>query len=236
MKISKSEKNRLKKKSGMRSKIILSLIAMVSAVAVIAVGAYASLETFSVGIKNEMSINVQNVNGVLLASRSGGVLAETNANGEIVYSSSSSTAAPTITDLVLYDYARGGETEDKDQFVSTKVNLSKDYSSIVYLFEYTQNADATSATNIYFDSSATTSLSGKSYADSLSVSYLYYYGSAEPTDWSAAGKVLKQGYIQVSSSEPHIFIRLELKLDTTSKSVDIGDFKWSFSLTLTPVV
>ena len=211
-----------------KTKLVATIVSMVSAVCLFAVGVMASLTNFQVGISNQLNLNFCAAEGTLYATRIGDVAGTDRTTSKVLSEST------TATDwLKVYNGTTEGiqadaltSIQEKVDFISNdaikeKVNAGTTSIAITYYFYYTLPTDAV-ANNI--------TLTAPASADSnLAISYLYVKGTGATLPDFTSGTVLTNGEtVQVAGGE-HLFIKAEAKVDL-SKSVKKANADWSFIL------
>ena len=218
-------KKQAKRQIGLKNKVLFTILSLVSVVAILSVGVYASVNSFAVNLDNSITVEVRNVSGVLWAQRTGGVLAEFDENGKTKKATSASAEAPFFED-VLYDINDGGvKAENINELQSTKVNLSREHNSITYVFRYTAYSGTV---KIKVQPVAT----GKD-ADKLNINQKFCYAKSMP-NWEAQGYTFNNSHeLKVSSGAQNtIFIYVNLSIDTENASYSISDLDFEMNISV----
>lgn len=227
------KKNNENKRST-RTKLVATIISMVSALSLLAVGVVASLTEFTVTIQNQLNLKFETIEGNLYATRLGNVADSTRATSKVL------STSQTATDwLLVYDgtTTEGVQTDaltsiqEKVDFVSdadikTLVRGGANKAAITYYYYYTLPTGKPAST-ITLEALAPTSL-----VDGVTVTYAYVKASsATLPDFAGATALATGDTIQVAAGE-NVFIKAELSVSLT-KSVDISNLDWKYNLNFT---
>ncbi len=210
-----------------KTKLIATIISMVCALSLIAVGVMASLTNFQVVIANQLNLEFNAVEGQLFATRVGDVAGTDRTTSKVLSESTNATSW-----LNVYNGASGvnqtnlDSIQEKINFVSNDkikeiVNGGRTYVAITYYFYYVlpENAVANSVT-----------LTAPAVTDqNVVVSYSYTKASnATLPTFDSVTSLTDGGSVTVNGGE-HLFIKAEAKVDL-SKSVKIETVDWKFTL------
>ena len=222
-----------------KTKLVATIISVVSAVALLAVGVFATLTNFSVTVKNQLSIQFDAVDGVAYATRVGDVcLADNRTDAPNAVVSESTTA----TDWTkIYDVKNGGEIADAISSIAAPVNYvsnsaienyaknSKSSISITYYFYYELDTTKNSSTNINLEVVSPALVNTPS---ALKITYAYMYATSAslPTDWSTATALTDGDNILVNATNSKVFVKADATLNISS-SVTVSSLNWTFNLT-----
>ena len=218
-------KKQAKHQLGLKNKFLYTLLSLVSVLAILSVGVYASVNSFAVNLDNQITVELRNVSGVLIAKRTGGVLAEFDESGNTKKSSVSSTPAPNY-EAVLFDIDAGGAiAENIDEFQSTKVNLSREYNSITYLFKYIAHSGTV-------DIDVVPTVVGGD-ADKVDITQKFCYAYSLP-NWDVQGYTFNPSQsLRVSArSQDTIFIYVNVSIDPDHASFSIEDLDFSLDISI----
>lgn len=222
----------------LRVRLMVTVISLLSCIAVMSVGVYAASRTFSAQISNKVNVDIAQVDGELYARRFGNVIygTESKKDGEDA----------TIDYIKLYDHINGENAANKEE-IQKQVNFntstasinSEEFIEINYVFKFV--IDAGTPYNVKLtltDSSSTPNAKAK---DNVFLTYKYIFSQDEPEDWSVAGDTLTSGTGVVATSSDvakHcIYILAQLKVSTIEKySLGVTEeYIWAFNLSLQPV-
>ena len=233
-KVSGSSKKRLVKNSKVRlaairdhrKKLLITLMSVMATVCFLAVGVLASARSFSIEVANVLDIALENVEGTLLANRTGGVVYNADLNEDPV-------VATDISDSVIYQ-TETGVNSDNLSVIQQQVNVNKDNNYITYVFEFTRDENAVLDTYIYLVDSTDLALENNS---KVTISYKYdQFSSRTATEGSYANTIIpydtsaETGTILcVNSSMQKLFIEAKLELDV-SDDVKIDEVYWRFEV------
>ncbi len=222
-----------------KTKLVATIISVVSAVALLAVGVFATLTNFSVTVKNQLSIQFDAVDGVAYATRVGDVcLADNRTDAPNAVVSESTTA----TDWTkIYDVKNGGEIADAISSIAAPVNYvsnsaienyaknSKSSISITYYFYYELDTTKNSSTNINLEV-VSPALADTPSALKITYAYMYATSASLPTDWSTATALTDGDNILVNATNSKVFVKADATLNISS-SVTVSSLNWTFNLT-----
>ena len=212
-----------------KTKLIATIISMVCALSLLAVGVMASLTNFQVAIGNQLDLEFSAVEGTLYATRVGDVAGTDRTTSKVLSEST------TATDwLKVYDgtTTEGVQTDalnsiqEKVNFISNDkikeiINGGRTYVAITYYFYYVLPENAVS-NSITLTAPAVTD-------KNVVVTYSYTKASsaALPT-FDSVTSLTDGGSVTVNGGES-VFIKAEAKVDL-SKSVKIEAVDWNFIL------
>ena len=237
--ISSSAKKKIGVGMALKSKLILTIVALASAGAMIAVGVMSTLSSFAVSITQSVDLDFSRMtNATMWAYRTGGVY------GAVTEGYNYTTGENAVDfEKQIYSPTLGLIEENKTELEDEKVNLSQDRSSIIYRFHYALGSDATEDTKVDF--SELTKVAGQKIASAsnlgkydgiLKLTYRYSFGETEPTDWQNASALTDGTTLYVKGDESvynHLWLYASLSLTDKAISktgISITDFFWSFKL------
>ena len=212
-----------------KTKLIATIISMVCALSLIAVGVMASLTNFQVEIANQLNLKFDAVGGTLYATRVGDVAGTDRTTSKVLSESTTATDWLKVYDGTTTEGVQNDaltSIQEKVDFVSNDkikeiVNGGRTYVAITYYFYYVlpENAVANSIT-----------LTAPAVADTnVAVTYSYVKATSSTLPDFTSGTALTNGEtVQVAGGE-HLFIKAEARVDLT-KSVKIENADWSFTL------
>lgn len=220
-----------------KSKLVATIISVVSAMALIAVGVLASISQFKVEIGNQLSLQFDAVQGALYATRVGDVADTSRAESRVLSTSDMGTNW-----LLIYDpLDQDGDGKNIDQtnldIIQEKVDFVSDdqiaqkvkdgatSAKITYYFYYTLEDGAVASTSILLRTS--TSLTP---TEGVNISYAYKkVDSAALPDFTAGANRMINGDILCVLEGERVFIKAELVVDLT-RGIDFSALDWSFIL------
>ena len=210
-----------------KTKLIATIISMVCALSLIAVGVMASLTNFQVVIANQLNLEFNAVEGQLFATRVGDVAGTDRTTSKVLSESTNATSW-----LNVYNGASGvnqtnlDSIQEKINFVSNDkikdiVNGGRTYVAVTYYFYYVLPENSTS-NNV--------TLTAPAVADEniiVSYSYTKSTGSTLPS-FDSATSLTDGGSVTVEGGEG-VFIKAEARVNLT-QSVNIDSADWKFTL------
>ena len=212
-----------------KTKLIATIISMVCALSLIAVGVMASLTNFQVAIANQLNLKFDAVGGTLYATRVGDVAGTDRTTSKVLSESTTATDWLKVYDGTTTEGVQNAaltSIQEKVDFVSNDkikeiVNGGRTYVVITYYFYYTLPTDAV-ANSITLTAPAVANTN-------VAVTYSYVKGTGATLPDFTSGTALTNGEtVQVAGGE-HLFIKAEAKVNLT-KSVKIENADWSFTL------
>ena len=219
----------MKKKNTTKTKLVATIVSMVSALALIAVGVMASLTNFQVAIANQLNLKFDAVEGTLYATRVGDVAGTDRTTSKVLSESTTATDWLKVYDGTTTEGVQNDaltSIQEKVDFVSNdkikeKVNAGSTSIAITYYFYYTLPTDAV-ANNI--------TLTAPAVADSnVAITYAYVKTASTALPTFTAATAIADGVAVTVSGGEHLFIKAEARVDL-SKSVKIENADWSFAL------
>jgi len=185
---------------------MITLISILSCIAIMAVGVYAATSNFSISITNQVSIEFTHVDGELYGKRYGDVIYGEESMGDEGFSNVGTTfdeMDATLDDFILlygnitnvgYTEHAGNMTEIKKPvnfYLSAKDpdDNIKNSLTIHYVFKFVFNPESPSNVKITLSNNST-ELNDKR-ASNVSMSYKYCFSETEPTDWFAESTSIK---------------------------------------------
>ncbi len=212
-----------------KTKLVATIISMVCALSLIAVGVMASLTNFQVAIANQLNLKFDAVEGTLYATRVGDVAGTDRTTSKVLSESTTATDWLKVYDGTTTEGVQNDaltSIQEKVDFISNdaikaKVNAGTTSIAITYYFYYTLPADAVSNDVV---------LTAPAVADTnVAVTYSYVKATSSTLPDFTSGTALTNGEtVQVAGGE-HLFIKAEARVDLT-KSVKIENADWSFTL------
>ena len=217
------------KRNTAKTKLIATIISIVSALCLLAVGVFATLTNFQVAIANQLNLKFDAVEGTLYATRVGDVAGTDRTTSKVLSESSTATDWLKVYDGTTTEGVQSDaltSIQEKVDFISNdkikeKVNAGSTSIAITYYFYYTLPENAV-ANNVV--------LTAPAVSDSnvvVSYSYIKATSSAMPAFTDAT--TITDGAVVTVSGGEHLFIKAEAKVDL-SKSVKIENADWSFTL------
>ncbi len=210
-----------------KTKLIATIISMVCALSLIAVGVMASLTNFQVVIANQLNLEFNAVEGQLFATRVGDVAGTDRTTSKVLSESTNATSW-----LNVYNGASGvnqtnlDSIQEKINFVSNDkikeiVNGGRTYVAITYYFYYVLPEGSTS-NNV--------TLTAPAVADeNIIVSYSYTKSTVSTLpSFDSATSLTDGGSVTVDGGEG-VFIKAEARVNLT-QSVNIDSADWKFTL------
>ncbi len=211
------------------TKLVTTIVSMVSALCLLAVGVFATLTNFQVAIANQLNLKFDAVEGTLYATRVGDVAGTDRTTSKVLSEST------TATDwLKVYDgtTTKGVQNDaltsiqEKVDFISNDkikeiVNGGRTYVAITYYFYYVLPEGSTS-NNVTLTAPAVTDKNVV-----VSYSYTKATNATLPT-FDSVTSLTDGGSVTVNGGE-HLFIKAEAKVDL-SKSVKIETVDWNYTL------
>lgn len=184
-------------------KLVVTIVSIVCAICVMALGIYAVLLSFEDGVTNTAKLTMVQVDGTLYCSRYGA--GRSDYRNELFYDKENGVYQQTV-DKVL---------EDTDF-----ANYS---STIEYVFYFERDQISESDTWINLEN---VSISDPTY---LSATYKYAYSETEP-DWESASPIT--GTIIASREHPYVWVRacLSVKEYLAEETAVIHNVVWNFEL------
>ena len=217
------------KRNTAKTKLIATIISIVSALCLLAVGVFATLTNFQVAIANQLSLKFDAVEGTLYATRLGDVAGTDRTTSKVLSESTTATDWLKVYDGTTTEGVQNDaltSIQEKVDFISNdaikaKVNAGTTSIAITYYFYYTLPTNAVSNDVV---------LTAPAVADgNVAVTYSYVKGTGATLPDFTSGTVLTNGEtVQVAGGE-HLFIKAEAKVDL-SKSVKIENANWNFTL------
>ena len=223
-----SIKKQAKQQFGLKNKLLFTIVSLISVVAILSVGVYATINSFAVKLDNSITVEVRNVSGALWVQRTGGILAEIDGEGNTKKSTKESVPAPKL-ETVLYDIDKGGiVAENLGNFVNTKVNLSREHNSLTYVFKYTAYT-GTVKINV---SPVVLGLD----SDKIKVEQKFCYSAAQP-NWEVLGHTFANSHdLTVSAGDQNtIFIYVNVSIATEGASYSISDASFNLDVVVESV-
>ena len=215
------------KKSATKAKLIATIISMVCALTLVAVGVMASLTNFQVVIANQLNLEFNAVEGQLFATRVGDVAGTDRTTSKVLSESTNATSW-----LNVYNGASGvnqtnlDSIQEKINFVSNDkikeiVNGGRTYVAITYYFYYVLPEGSTS-NNV--------TLTAPAVADeNIIVSYSYTKSTVSTLpSFDSTTSLTDGGSVTVNGGEG-VFIKAEARVNLT-QSVNIDSADWKFTL------
>ncbi len=219
----------MKKRNTTKTKLIATIISMVCAISLLAVGVMASLTNFQVAIANQLNLKFDAVEGTLYATRLGDVAGTDRTTSKVLSESTTATDWLKVYDGTTTEGVQNDaltSIQEKVDFISNdaikaKVNAGTTSIAITYYFYYTLPTNAVSNDVV---------LTAPAVADSnVAITYSYVKGTGATLPDFTSGTALTNGEtVQVAGGE-HLFIKAEAKVDL-SKSVKIENANWNFTL------
>ena len=233
----------------------MTLISVMSCIAVMAVGVYAATKNFSVQVNNRVSVEISQVDGELYGKRFGDVIFGDKSMGDEGFEQLGTTydeMNATTDYLHLYGYQDGlGRQEYSSEMdkIETPVNFyatAKESLTINYVFKF--EFENSSETNVIIALTNSSTQLTDSRKNKISMSYKYFFGATEPTNWKTSGtslgvdnggtasiKVLKSN---TSTHVVYIYASMTVtRTNTLEDAYTLGmggeDFRWRFSLAFT---
>lgn len=265
--------NNLQKRK-LRQRLVITMISILSCIAVMAVGVYAASKNFEVTVTNQVSIEVLTLNGTLTGRRGGDVIYGTMSRGDAGLSASDKTYASENADTInfagaddagyinLYGIQEGeGFSEYTDNLteIEKQVNFytsakdskgnAKDSLTIYYVFKFVFDQNSDTNVTVQLQNSSTQLSSTDSRKDKISMTYKYYFGTTEPTNWATSGTSFgvdnggtSSVKIEKSNTNTHtIYVYASMTVQRTNTLKDaytIGmgneNYHWKFGLTFLP--
>ncbi len=242
------EEPRLTKASKTRTRLVATILSLVCALSLMAVGVYASSARFTVNVSNAVSLDIKNAEGVLWGSRYGDVVfadGENVGKTAVMLSSGATEVAEANGFAILFDNANGGEQTSAINGIEAKVDFlpSSDIVSLVneraqngqstsvsisYLFYFERQSGAVGATKLTLTAPALTDdYNGRVVVNNK---YIYKAGKTMPTatEWEAAEAFSSA---VVNETNTGIYILAEVVVDL-SKSIRLDNLDWQFTLTV----
>ena len=217
----------MKKKN--TTKLVATIVSMVSALCLLAVGVFATLTNFQVAIGNQLDLEFSAVEGTLYATRVGDVAGTDRTTSKVLSESTTATDWLKVYDGTTVEGVQNDaltSIQEKVDFVSNDkikeiVNGGRTYVAITYYFYYILPENAV-ANSITLTAPAVTD-------ENVVVSYSYTKASnATLPTFDSVTSLTDGGSVTVNGGE-HLFIKAEAKVDL-SKSVKIETADWSFTL------
>ena len=219
----------MKKRNTTKTKLVATIVSMVSALCLLAVGVFATLTNFQVAIANQLNLKFDAVEGTLYATRLGDVAGTDRTTSKVLSESTTATDWLKVYDGTTTEGVQNDaltSIQEKVDFISNdaikaKVNAGTTSIAITYYFYYTLPTNAVSNDVV---------LTAPAVADSnVAVTYSYVKGTGATLPDFTSGTALTNGEtVQVAGGE-HLFIKAEAKVDL-SKSVKIENADWNFTL------
>ena len=212
-----------------KTKLIATIISMVCALSLIAVGVMASLTNFQVAIANQLNLKFDAVEGTLYATRVGDVAGTDRTTSKVLSESTTATDWLKVYDGTTTEGVQNDaltSIQEKVDFVSNDkikeiVNGGRTYVAITYYFYYVLPANAV-ANSITLTAPAVTDKNVV-----VSYSYTKATNATLPT-FDSVTSLTDGGSVTVNGGE-HLFIKAEAKVDL-SKSVKIEAADWNYTL------
>lgn len=254
--------NNLQKRK-LRQRLVITMISILSCIAVMAVGVFAASKNFEVSVVNQVSIQVLTLNGELTGKRGGDVIYGTVSRGDSGLSDSSlnyTDQNASIGFINLYGIQEGkgfSEYTENLEEIELPVNFytsAKDASgnkkqelTIYYVFKFVLDQDTETDVTVKMENSSTQISDSRK--DKVSMSYKYYFGETEPADWTTGGtsfgidnggtKSVEIKKSDVTTHTIYVFASMTVKRTNTLKdayTIGMGgeDFHWTFALTFLP--
>ncbi len=217
----------MKKKN--TTKLVATIVSMVSALCLLAVGVFATLTNFQVAIANQLNLKFDAVEGTLYATRVGDVAGTDRTTSKVLSESSTATDWLKVYDGTTTEGVQNAaltSIQEKVDFVSNDkikeiVNGGRTYVAITYYFYYVLPEGSTS-NNVTLTAPAVTD-------QNVVVSYSYTKAAnATLPTFDSVTSLTDGGSVTVNGGE-HLFIKAEAKVDL-SKSVKIETADWNYTL------
>lgn len=211
-----------KERQKMRTKLIVTAIAMLSAISLIAVGVVASTTSYNVQIENTLNVDLDITQGNLTAKRT----------GDVVYYGTTQKASTGWLDMYT---ASSGENTENVAELKKKINLPSSEAvaklaeiqnnlKISYTFNFKQDENSTTGTHI----TVTPQTPANSYDGRVKLNLKYYFGANEPSSWDAVANTISGDGIIVGAGE-QVYVLAELEVDIT-KSIKFSGLDWGFDI------
>lgn len=211
-----------KERQKMRTKLIVTAIAMLSAISLIAVGVIASTTSYNVQIENTLNVDLDITQGNLTAKRT----------GDVVYYGTTQKASTGWLDMYT---ASSGENTENVAELKKKINLPSSEAvaklaeiqnslKISYTFNFKQDENSTTGTHI----TVTPQTPANSYDGRVKLNLKYYFGTNEPSSWDAVANTISGDGIIVGAGE-QVYVLAELEVDIT-KSIKFSGLDWGFDI------
>ncbi len=211
-----------KERQKMRTKLIVTAIAMLSAISLIAVGVIASTTSYNVQIENTLNVDLDITQGNLTAKRT----------GDVVYYGTTQKASTGWLDMYT---ASSGENTENVAELKKKINLPSSEAvaklaeiqnnlKISYTFNFKQDENSTTGTHI----TVTPQTPANSYDGRVKLNLKYYFGANEPSSWDAVANTISGDGIIVGAGE-QVYVLAELEVDIT-KSIKFSGLDWGFDI------
>lgn len=211
-----------KERQKMRTKLIVTAIAMLSAISLIAVGVVASTTSYNVQIENTLNVDLDITQGNLTAKRT----------GDVVYYGTTQKASTGWLDMYT---ASSGENTENVAELKKKINLPSSEAvaklaeiqnslKISYTFNFKQDENSTTGTHI----TVTPQTPANSYDGRVKLNLKYYFGTNEPSSWDAVANTISGDGIIVGAGE-QVYVLAELEVDIT-KSIKFSGLDWGFDI------
>lgn len=196
--------NNLQKRK-LRQRLVITMISILSCIAVMSVGVYAATKNFEVSVVNQVSIQVLTLNGELTGRRGGDVIYGMVSRGDADSSLNYTDQNASIGYINLYGIQEGkgfSEYTDNLNEITENVNFytsakdengnKKNELTIFYVFKFVLDKDTETDVTVSVTNESTKvtdntngDLNSKR-SDKVSMSYKYYFGENEP-DWTVSG-------------------------------------------------
>ena len=219
----------MKKKNTTKTKLVATIVSMVSALCLLAVGVFATLTNFQVAIANQLNLKFDAVEGTLYATRVGDVAGTDRTTSKVLSESTTATDWLKVYDGTTTEGVQNDtltSIQEKVDFISNdkikeKVNAGGTSIAITYYFYYTLPTDAV-ANNI--------TLTAPAVSDSnVAITYAYVKATSATLPAFTDATTIADGAAVTVSGGEHLFIKAEAKVDL-SKSVKIENADWQFTL------
>ena len=217
----------MKKKN--TTKLVATIVSMVSALCLLAVGVFATLTNFQVAIANQLNLKFDAVEGTLYATRVGDVAGTDRTTSKVLSESTTATDWLKVYDGTTTEGVQNDSLtsiQEKIDFISNdkikeKVNAGGTSIVITYYFYYTLPENAV-ANNVVLTAPAVSD-------SNVVVSYSYIKTTSSTLPAFTDATTLNNGSVVTISGGEHLFIKAEAKVDL-SKSVKIENANWNFTL------
>ncbi len=211
------------------TKLVATIVSMVSALCLLAVGVFATLTNFQVAIANQLNLKFDAVEGTLYATRVGDVAGTDRTTSKVLSESTTATDWLKVYDGTTTEGVQNDaltSIQEKVDFISNdkikeKVNAGTTSIAITYYFYYTLPADGV-ANNI--------TLTAPAVADpNVAITYSYVKATSSTLPDFTSGTAMTDGAVVTVNAGEHVYIKAEARVDL-SKSVKIENTDWSFTL------
>lgn len=220
----------------LKSKLIATIVSICAAIAVMGVGVWAATQTFTVNVKNTVSINFANLTGKVTISAvanadkyADGGAEITLAENEIFNSATSVNYTADVEDWTAASLTAPADKDGSKFLSNTYVDATTTKAAVAYTIKYTPNEGAVAENN-----SVTVKLAGGATIPTVSgatIAVKYYVKAGTDAKWS---ELTTTGYT-ANGNEEITVMAICAYTNAAGNSVKTTAADWSFGVVFTAV-